>query len=67
MAGLHKPDREVAAFATPAQAREVVPNLLADRDRRESMAAAARARLLNEHTWEMRLPEMLNRAGQDMS
>ncbi len=31
------------------------------------MAVAARARLLKEHTWEKRLPEMLNRAGQDMS
>ncbi|MCH8006539.1 MAG: glycosyltransferase family 1 protein [Planctomycetes bacterium] len=57
------PGREVATFATPAEAREVVSDLLADRDRRESMAAAARARLLTEHTWEKRLPEMLNRAG----
>ena len=57
------PGREVASFATPAEAREVVSDLLADQDRRESMAAAARARLLKQHTWETRLPEMLNRAG----
>ena len=56
------PGREVASFATPAEAREVVSDLLTDPDRRESMAAAARARLLKEHTWETRLPEMLNRA-----
>ncbi len=40
------PGREVASFATPAEAR---------------------ARLLTEHTWEKRLPEMLNRARHDMS
>ena len=49
---------EVAIFDTPAEAREVIGELLSDPNRRITMATAARQRLLREHTWEHRLEKM---------
>ena len=46
-----EPHREIELFETPAQARRVIAELLADDDRRIAMGAAARQRLLREHTW----------------
>lgn len=57
------PDEEVALFDTPGEACEVVRGLLADAERRASMADAARERLRRSHTWRQRLPEMLERIG----
>jgi glycosyltransferase involved in cell wall biosynthesis len=58
-----EPGSEVAVFRTPREAREVIAALLDDPDGRARMADAARQRLCREHTWEQRLPQMLQRAG----
>jgi len=60
-----EPHREVEYFETPAQARRVIAELLGDDDRRQAMARAARERLLRDHTWDVRLPEMFALAGVD--
>ncbi len=63
LAECFEPDIEVATFATPAEARRVVGELLSDRERASAMGEAARRRLLADHTWETRLPQILQRAG----
>jgi len=50
---------EVLTFQTPREARDRIAALLGDAKRRETMAAAAHARLRRDHTWLVRLPEML--------
>jgi Glycosyl transferases group 1 len=54
---------EFEHFSTPAQAREVIAELIDDPDRRARMAAAARVRFEREHTWGHRLERMLVMAG----
>jgi hypothetical protein len=56
-------DEEIALFDTPGEARAIVAALLADPDRRASMAGAARRRLCRSHTWSHRLREMFERVG----
>lgn len=62
-----EPGEEVAVFSTPREAREVIGDLLADPQRRRSLAAAARARFEREHTWSCRLAQMLARAALPLS
>ncbi len=57
------PDAEVVRFDSPAQARDQIGHLLANRRQGELMAEAARARLCREHTWMQRVPQMLRTAG----
>jgi len=57
------PGSEVAVFDTPAQARAVIAELLADPDRRRAMALAGRQRLCRDHTWTKRLPSLLRVVG----
>jgi hypothetical protein len=64
---LFEPNREIALFDTPGEAREVIADLLHSEPRRRAMAEAARARLVAEHTWHHRLPRMLELAGVDLS
>lgn len=61
-----EPRVECATFQTPREAREVISSLLADPDRRARMAVAARDRLVREHTWRHRVPEMLLAAGVEI-
>ncbi len=63
LAQYFEPQKEVAVFATPREAREVIANLLDDPQRRTAMARAARERLCHEHTWDHRLTQMLDIAG----
>ncbi len=53
------PDREIVTFTNVAELRERARALLADETLRRSIAAAARARALREHTWAHRLQELL--------
>lgn len=63
LAECFRPGVEVETFTSPRDAREKVAALLADPERRASLAAAAHRRLLAEHTWAHRLPQMLSAAG----
>jgi hypothetical protein len=58
---------EVATFRTPGEALATVRDLLADPDRREAMATRALARMRRDHTWDVRLPQMLAAAGLDLA
>ncbi|RJR45777.1 MAG: hypothetical protein C4567_03105 [Deltaproteobacteria bacterium] len=49
------PDKEVAVFTSLAEAREKISYYLAREDERRAMAAAARERVLKEHTYARRL------------
>jgi len=58
-----EPGREVELFETPGQARRVIEELLGDDARRRSLAEAAYARFRRDHTWDVRLPQMLALTG----
>ncbi len=62
-----EPGVEVETFLTPREARDSVGALLEDPDRRSAMAAAARARVCRDHTWDVRLPQLLAAAGVEFS
>ena len=53
------PGREIVLYRSVAELRERARDLLADAALRRSLAAAARARALREHTWTHRLHELL--------
>jgi spore maturation protein CgeB len=53
------PEVEVATFGSLAEAREKIDFFLAHEDRRREVAAAGRARLLQEHTYTVRLSQAL--------
>ncbi|UCE58755.1 MAG: glycosyltransferase family 1 protein [Phycisphaerales bacterium] len=57
------PDKEVALFRTPREARDQVAALLANESRRQDMGRAVRDRLFRDHTWRQRLPQILSAAG----
>jgi spore maturation protein CgeB len=54
------PDREIVLYRTIADLRERAGALLADGELRRSLAERARARALAEHTWAIRLQELLS-------
>ena len=56
------PDREIVLYTSLAELRERARALLADEPLRRSIAAAARARALRDHTWALRLQELLTTA-----
>ena len=56
------PTTEVAVFDTPAEAREIIGELVRDPDRRSAMASAARQRFERDHTWAQRLTSMFELA-----
>jgi spore maturation protein CgeB len=53
------PDREIVLYRSVAELQGLAGELLVDAPRRASLAAAARARALREHTWRHRLEELL--------
>ena len=53
-------DREVVLYRSIAELRECARALLDDESRRRSLATRARERALREHTWAMRLAELLD-------
>ncbi len=53
-----EPGREVLTARSVAELREVLPALAADAPARAALAAAARTRVLREHTWAHRLEEL---------
>jgi spore maturation protein CgeB len=53
------PGREIVLYTSVAELRERARELLADDGLRRSLAAAARERVLREHTWAHRLQELL--------
>ena len=53
------PGREILLYTSAAELRDQARALLADEALRRSLAAAARARALREHTWTHRLEELL--------
>jgi spore maturation protein CgeB len=59
---LYTDGAEIAVFSTPREAREKLAALLASRERRIAMAAAARARTLAQHTWDRRIERMFELA-----
>ena len=54
------PDREIVLYRTVAELRDRAEALLADERLRRSLATAARARALREHTWAHRMAELLS-------
>jgi spore maturation protein CgeB len=54
------PDREIVLYRSVAELRDRARALLADEGSRRSLAVAARARALREHTWVDRLEELLS-------
>lgn len=54
------PDREIVLYRSVAELRERARLLLQDAAGRQSLAAAARERALQEHTWTHRLRELLS-------
>jgi hypothetical protein len=58
--------QEIAAFHRPREARDVIDSLLSDDPRRRAMAAAARARVERDHSWDSRLKRMLGAAGLEV-
>ncbi len=54
------PDREIVLYRSVPELRERAQLLLRDDSWRQSLAAAARARALREHTWAHRLQELLS-------
>ena len=61
------PGVEVETFQTPREARDKIAALLADPARREAMGHAARERVVRDHSWEVRMPQMLTAAGLDFA
>ena len=59
---LYEPGHEVTVFQRPRQALDLLRGLLADRERRVALAAAARGRTLADHTWDRRIERMLQLA-----
>jgi len=57
------PDREIAVFDTPGQARQIIAELCADDARRFDLAEAGRARTVRDHSWSTRIGQMLSRMG----
>ena len=53
------PGREIVLYTSIAEMRQEARALLADDERRRSLATAARERALREHTWAHRLEELL--------
>jgi len=53
------PGREIVLYSSVAELRDQARALLADEAQQRSLAAAARARALREHTWAHRLEELL--------
>lgn len=58
LAGLFEPGREVLQYADPEEIPGLVERLLADAPLRAKVTAAARRRILAEHTYEHRLREL---------
>ena len=58
LAGLFEPGREVMQYADPEEIPGLVERLLADAPLRAKVTAAARRRILAEHTYEHRLREL---------
>jgi spore maturation protein CgeB len=56
---LFAPGREVAVYDTPEQAVELVRHYLGHEAEREAIAQAGQARTLREHTYPVRLPQLL--------
>ncbi len=56
---LFVPGVEIATFASAAELRERVEHYVAHPEERRAMAAAGRRRVLAEHTYEMRMAQML--------
>ena len=54
------PDGEIVLYRSVDELRERARALLADDALRDSLAAAARARALQEHTWAHRVRELLS-------
>ncbi|HYT05871.1 MAG TPA: glycosyltransferase [Gemmatimonadales bacterium] len=54
------PDREIVLYRSVAELRERARALLGDEALRRSLAGAARARALREHTWTQRMEELLS-------
>ncbi len=57
------PGVEVATFETPREALDTITSLLDDPNRRAAMAQAAHTRLCRDHTWDVRLVQMIEQAG----
>jgi len=57
---LFEPGREVVVYDAPEEIPELVARCLKDRGLRERVGAAARTRILAEHTYEHRLRELLS-------
>jgi spore maturation protein CgeB len=57
---LFETGREVMVYNTPEDIPELAARCLRDRALRERVGAAARARILAEHTYEHRLQELLS-------
>ncbi len=55
-----EPGEQIVTFDSPAAALHAARELLADDDRREHLAIAARTRVLAEHTWTHRAGDILN-------
>ena len=53
-------DREIVLYRSVGELRDRARALLADEALRRSLAAAARARALAEHTWTHRIEELLS-------
>jgi spore maturation protein CgeB len=53
------PDHEIVLYRTVAELKERARALLAHENLRRSLAAAARQRAVREHTWRLRLEELL--------
>jgi len=58
-----EPGREVETFLTPREALEKIQALLDDPNRRTDMARAARERVCRDHSWQVRVPQLLSKAG----
>lgn len=54
------PDREIVLYQSVAELRGRARELLADEPLRRSLATAARARAVHEHTWRHRVAELLS-------
>ena len=61
---LFEPGKEIAFYREPAEAPELLRRYLAHPAERQAVVAAARKRVLAEHTWEHRLQQLLARMRQ---
>lgn len=59
MDALFEPQKEIIAFREPEEAPDLIRHYLAHPGERAKVAAAARRRVLAEHTWEHRLQQLL--------